>query len=273
MMCKINRNRISGVFSKDVKEVFSNKMVMLPMILVPVLLCIFIPAVLLIVMLKLDVNLISGAEMLEKIIPLYDVPGLFTETTEKIVFIFFNYTFLPFFMIIPLMVASIIASNAIVGEKERKTLETLLYTPITNREFLLAKLLSSFVPAIIVSAISFVGYFIAVNGIYIVMRGILILRTPIWIPGMVLMTPSVSLLGLAITLLVSLKAKTFMEAQQISAVVVVPLLILIFVQLAGVITFKPVYLIIFSAVLFGSAYLIISKIGPKFDRERIISTI
>ena len=61
-----------------------------------------------------------------------------SSVAEQISYIFLNYTFVPLFMIIPVMVASIIAANSVVGEKERKTLETLLYTPVTNREFLTA---------------------------------------------------------------------------------------------------------------------------------------
>jgi hypothetical protein len=86
-------------------------------------------------------------------------------------------------------------------------------------------------------------------------------------------TNSLSKLGLAVTLLVSLKAKSFMEAQQTSAVIVVPFLALLFVQITGVVTFKPLYLLMFSAVLLAAAYVIIAKIGPRFDRERIITTI
>jgi Ni,Fe-hydrogenase I cytochrome b subunit len=83
----------------------------------------------------------------------------------------------------------------------------------------------------------------------------------------------VSLLGLSITLLVSRKAKTFMEAQQLSGIVVIPFLVLIFIQLTGLVVFRAVYVIGFAAVLVGISYLIIAKIGPRFDRERVIATV
>ena len=57
-----------------------------------------------------------------------------------------GFLFAPMFLILPLMVASIIGADSIVGEKERKTLEALLYTPATDRELYLAKLLSAVVP-------------------------------------------------------------------------------------------------------------------------------
>mgnify|MGYP006279042887 FL=1 len=269
----MNWNRIRGIIKKDLREVTVNSMVVVPMIIVPVLLCIVIPAVVLVVFMKLDINLMTGLELIEKIVPMYAVPEGFTGLTEKIAYVFFNYTFLPFFMIIPVMVSSIIASNAVVGEKERKTLETLLYTPITNREFLAGKLLSSFIPAVLVSFATFIGYFTASNLIFNAFTHMLLIRTLIWIPAVLLLAPAVSLLGLSITLIVSLRAKTFMEAQQLSGVVVVPFLALIFIQLTGLVVFTPLYVIGFSIVLILISYVIIAKIGPKFDRERIISTV
>ncbi len=269
----IKGHRIKALLKKDLREVAAQRMVMIPMIIVPVILCVVIPAVILIVFLEIDVSLISGAELLEDIIPLYSVPGEFSETMEQMVYIFFNYTFIPFFMIVPVMAASIIASNGIVGEKERRTLETLLYTPLTNREFLLGKIASAFIPAAAISFIAFAGYFLAVNLAYYFLRGGMLVTSPIWIPSILLLSPGVSLLGLGITLLVSLKAKSFMEAQQIAGVVVVPFLILIIVQLTGVVVFKPLYIILFALFLFVISGFIILRIGPRFDREEILTTL
>lgn len=48
------------------------------------------------------------------------------------------------FAIIP---ASLIAANSLVGEREQNTLEPLLCTPLTDRELLIGKVLSSFIPS------------------------------------------------------------------------------------------------------------------------------
>ena len=61
------------------------------------------------------------------------------------------YMFAPFFLIIPLMVSAVIGADSFAGEKERKTLEALLYTPATDTELFLAKVLSALTPAIVVS--------------------------------------------------------------------------------------------------------------------------
>ena len=61
------------------------------------------------------------------------------------------YFFAPFYLILPLMVASVIAADSFAGEKERKTLEALLYTPTTDGELFLAKMLSAWTPAVAVA--------------------------------------------------------------------------------------------------------------------------
>ena len=116
----------------------------------------------------------------------------------KILFIFLNYSFLPLFMIIPVMVSSIITANSVVGEKERKTLETLLYTPISNREFIAAKLFGSVLPGYIPTVAGFIFYFLVVNGISLYFDGVVLVQSPVWIPGIILFAPALSLLGLLI---------------------------------------------------------------------------
>jgi hypothetical protein len=90
---------------------------------------------------------------------------------------------------------------------------------------------------------------------------------------MFLLVPAVSLLGLTTTLLVSLKAKTFMEAQQIAGIIVLPLVVLVIVQITGVVIFNILYLVLFSLLVLGIDYLLISRVLPRFTREAIISTL
>ena len=269
----MNWHRIRALIRKDLGEVISSKMTLTPLIVVPLLLCVLLPVGLMLAGFLLDVALIQGAQFLEKAIPLYPVPESLENTTHRMLYIFFNYTFVPFFMIVPLMVSSLIAANSVVGEKERGTLETLLYTPITNRELVYGKLLGSFLPAVVVSIAAFLLYLIIGNAVSLGMIDFMIIRSPIWIPAILLMSPATSLLGLSLTLLVSIKSKTFMEAQQISGVIVLPLVVLVGVQMSGVLVFKSIYVIGFSVLMFIVSYVIFSRVGPKFNRESILKTL
>ena len=53
-----------------------------------------------------------------------------------------GYLFAPFFLILPLMFSTVIASESFAGERERKTIEALLYTPATDTELFVGKVLA-----------------------------------------------------------------------------------------------------------------------------------
>ncbi len=261
------------IAAKDLKELLANRMVLLPIILVPVVLCVVLPAVLLTVGLRSNTLLVTGAQFIEGLLPSYPVPEAFATLTERMLYVFCNYTIIPLFMVIPIIVSSTIAAHAIAGEKERGTLETLLYTPITNRQFFLGKLMSAFLPALLVSILSFALYFATANVLYVAMRGVMIIRSWVWLPAMLLINPAASLLGLGVTLLVSLRSKTYLQAQQGSALVVLPCVMLIVVQMTGLVVFSPLFIALFGAVLLAVDYLIIVRVGPRFERERIICSL
>lgn len=270
----MNVDRVRIVVRKDLKELVSNRLVMVPMIIVPLMFCVFIPGLVGGIGLGLNnLDMVNGAELLKKVVGSYPIPAGLASLTHKLVYLILNYTFLPLFMVVPLMVATIISANAIVGEKERKTLETLLYTPITNREFIVAKLAGAFIPAVAASFVGFIGYFAVGNLISLAIIHEVIVRSWIWLPAMLLLSPAVSLLGLSATLLVSLKAKTYTEAQQVAGIIVLPLVLLVVVQVTGLVIFNIAYLVLFSVVLLGVDCLLVARVLPRFTREGIISTL
>lgn len=266
----MNWRRIRAIARKDLREVTASSSVTVPMAAVPLILCIALPAVILLIALEGGADALGNMGAIAKLVDRYPIPAAIAAPVDRLLYVFLNYSFLPFFMIIPVLVSSIIAANSVVGEKERGTLETLLYTPVTNKELIFAKLLSSFVPAIIVTAGGFLGYFAVSNGVYWAYRGALIVRSIIWIPALLLLAPAVSLLGLSAALLVSLKAKTFMEAQQMSALVVVPFVVLLYAQIGGLLVLGPLLVVLLGIAALGASYVIYGRIGPRFSREQIL---
>jgi ABC-2 type transport system permease protein len=270
----MNGGRIRALMRKDLRELAANPMVLVPMAVVPVVLCVVLPCVLLAAVLSAGSGQVNrGAEVIEKLLPLYNVPAVFTDSASRLLYVIINYTFLPMFMIVPVMIATLISANAIVGEKERKTLETLLSTPITNRELIVAKLLVSFLPAVALSWGAFILFFAAANAVSLVSIHLVIVRSWIWLPALLLLSPAVSLVGLSLTLLVSLKAKTFQAAQQFAALVVVPLVAVVVMQVTGVVILNALYVVAASIVLFALAGVLILRVLPRFTREGIISTL
>ena len=269
----MNWDRIRAIIRKDLQELRMNRMAVIPMLVVPVILCVALPAVLTGVALELDVSAINGAAFIEKLLPVYEIPAELNGLSVKTLYVFLNYMFVPFFMLVPVMVSSIIAANSVVGEKERHTLETLLYTPVTNEELIMAKQLASFLPAFAISVVSFVAFFVVTNTVSLVLAGIWMVRSPLWIPAILLVSPAASLLALAATLMISLRAKSFMEAQQMAAVVIIPFLLLMVGQFSGLLILSLLHVVGFGVGLLAVDLLLLRLITPRFERETILKTL
>src|SRR5262249_57363554 len=80
-------------------------------------------------------------------------------TSEARVQLFLFHQFLMLFLLTPITGAMALASHSIVGEKQARTLEPLLATPISTAELLVAKVLGSLLPTLAISLVGLVTYF------------------------------------------------------------------------------------------------------------------
>jgi hypothetical protein len=103
------------------------------------------------------------------------------------------------------------------------------------------------------------------------MFGMLLLPNTIWLIMMFGVTPVIALCSIGLTVMISAKVKGFKEAQQISVVLLLPVLGLVFAQISGLIVLGPLILAaligIFAAIDIGIFYL--SK--KIFRREEILA--
>jgi hypothetical protein len=104
---------------------------------------------------------------------------------------------------------------------------------VTDTELFVAKLLTALIPALAVDVVSFLLYGLVVNlGGYHAM-GRVFFPTATWWPLVFWLGPAMSVAGLGATVLMSSKAKSFMEAQQASAFLVLPVVVLMIGQITG----------------------------------------
>lgn len=263
-------NKALLVFRKDWREVSRNWEVILPLAIVPLIFSIVLP---LIVIIPSGAAESGSYESLTRSLPSTVQNELAIMTPQQVMlYITLLYFFAPFFLIIPLMASSVIASDSFAGEKERKTIEALLATPISDSELFLGKILVSFVPSIIVTVTSFLVYSVLVDVLsFTIFNGRLLLPNMIWIMMILGLAPTVALAGIGLAVIISAKVKGFREAQQISAALIVPILILIFGQASGAIVLGPMMV---AGLIGGFAIidLIVFQIGVKlFRREEILS--
>ena len=175
------------------------------------------------------------------------------------------------FLLLPIFIPSVLASYAIVGEKRERTLEPVLATPIRTWELLLGKMLAALLPALaitIASATLFIGGILAF-AVSNRVRDMIV--TPGWILAVIVDTPLLALIGVALTVVLSSRVNDPRTAQQISAVLVVPILGLLFGQLAGVVVLGPAVALGIGAVLTVIAAGALWFATRLFQREVILT--
>ena len=145
----MNGRAMFAIIRKDLKVVRQNKGVVVPFIIVCLVFFVVLPG--LSAMLPALVNGVGAdASDIEKMIAglpaglQQELAGL--DLSQQATIFFLVYMLAPMFLMVPLMVASTVAADSFAGEKERKTLESLLYTPTTDRELLVAKMLGAWLP-------------------------------------------------------------------------------------------------------------------------------
>lgn len=163
--------------------------------------------------------------------------------------IILGYLIAPLFLVIPLMISCIIASEAFVGEKERKTLEPLLYTPATDTELFLGKIAAAMIPGIVYTWINFFIFALIVNIAGLPIMGSFWFPTMNWIVMMIFLVPVISLLGVSVTIIISTRVKTFMEAYQATGILVLLVVGLMIVQSVGLLFLTPEVTVFVSLVI------------------------
>jgi ABC-type Na+ efflux pump permease subunit len=261
------------VFGKDWREVRRNWEVILPITLVPLIFSVILPAIFFILPGSVGGSTsTSGFEALIRNMPSNikaELAGM--SSLQVMTYILVLYFFAPFFLIIPVMASSVIASDSFAGEKERKTIEGLLATPLTDGELLLGKILVSFVPSMIVTFLSFTAYCASVDFFGYGLFGRLLLPNLSWLMLVLGLAPVVSLAAIGLTVIVSARVRGFREAQQISVLLILPILGLLFAQAAGVLIFGPTMILILTG-LFVVVDIVVFRIGlGLFQREEILS--
>jgi len=272
----MNWRAIRAVMRKDLSLVLKHRMVWLPIILVPALLFVLMPTILLSLPRFLDPSEFATDDLEPLLQSMPDalrsqIAGL--SDLQQFMVLSSSYIFAPMFLIVPLMVSSVLAADSFAGEKERKTLEALLYTPITDSELFVAKLLVGFLPALAVDVGSFVLYGLVVNLCGYSVMGRIFFPTPTWWPLVFWLGPGVSVVGLGVTVLMSSKAKSFMQVQQTSGVLVLPIVFLMIGQLAGLFFLGIGVLLITGAIVWLLGLWLVWVGAKTFSRGELITRI
>ncbi len=241
----MNKRSIWTIMKKDWKEVRQNTGAWIPAVIVPIVFLVVYPALMILVPTQVQsvkewLNSPAGyARIIEYVGPFIGGRLDGFSPVRGFVVLLTGYMFAPFLLIMPLMLSTIIGAESFVGERERKTLEALIYTPAKDSELFIAKVLASVVPAVLLSWVSFLVYAVVVNTLSWPSMRWIWFPPVIWWPLMLWLTPAIATLGMAFSVLISIRAKTFMEAYQLTGSLVILVLLLVAGQISGVLFLSP----------------------------------
>jgi hypothetical protein len=138
-------------------------------------------------------------------------------------------------------------------------------------ELFVAKVLTALVPAQVISVASFIIYGVSVNWLGYRTVGRIFFPSAIWWPLVLWLGPAVSVLGLGATVLVSSRAKTFVQAQQVSGILVLPIVFLMVAQSSGVLFLSAALTIAFGVVLWPIGIWLIWVGARTFSRDTFVT--
>jgi ABC-2 type transport system permease protein len=171
------------------------------------------------------------------------------------------------------MVSAVLAADAFAGEKERKTLESLLHLPVSDRELFYAKLLTAFIPAMVVSWVGFLCFGVVSNAVAWSVLHRVFVPTRLWLVMIVWVAPAVAALGLAVMVRVSARARTSQEANQLGGAVILPLIFLAVGQSSGLLLAPLEVAVGVGALLWLIAATLIRGGAKRFTRDQLAARV
>jgi ABC-type Na+ efflux pump permease subunit len=270
----MNWRAVRTLIYKDLRVVSKSRAVLLPMILVPLIIVIVIP----IVFGATITNAVpSSSDITDLQSLLGNVPpevwtafGTLDAIQQTLIYMLI-YFFAPLFLILPLMVASVIAADSFAGERERKTLEALVYTPTSDAELFVGKVLAPWLASFVVTLLAFFAYAIIVNILGAPFIGHIFFPDLMWLILVFWVSPAAAGLGLSTMVLVSARVNTFQEAYQMGSLVVLPILLLLFGQMAGVIFLSPAFVLVVGLVIWLLDFGLLWIGARSFARSKLLA--
>jgi ABC-type Na+ efflux pump permease subunit len=168
------------------------------------------------------------------------------------------------------MASSVMASGSFVGEKEKSTLETLLYCPLPLKKIFNAKILASFLLSMAVSVFSFIIMMVVTGILFFALTESTITPNINWIIIILLVSPAASIISINLIVRNSAKAQSSEEAQQSSLFLVLPVILLFVGQFTGIMIINIKLFLLIAAVLAIIAALTFKSSFGKFNYEALL---
>jgi ABC-type Na+ efflux pump permease subunit len=175
-----------------------------------------------------------------------------------------------YMLVIPAIVPSTLSAYSVVGEREQGTLEAVLITPIRREEFLVAKALAAFVPALVIAYAVF-GVFLAVAALLADPAVSSAIYAGTHVLVQLLFTPLLAGWAIWVGIAVSARSTDVRVAQQLGTLASLPPLVVLALISLNVVTASTALAIGLAAILLVFDLAAWRVVATMFDRERLVT--
>jgi len=261
---------------KEIAAITRSRALYMPMVVVNVALFVVLPIALGSVAGALDERALRDPEIMKIIDALPDALRaryVRESLRETVFFLMMGQILAPLFLIAPIMTASLVAADAFAGERERKTLEALLYAPASSLEIFAGKVMGALAPALVVDVVGFALFFVCANGVALAVLGAPFPPTPLHLSMALALGPAVSLLAIVLVVAVSARVQGAQEANQVAALLVLPIVGMLISQVSGVAFFGAPVVVLVAVGAAVIAALALRALARRFTRERLLRSL
>jgi ABC-2 type transport system permease protein len=260
--------KVKTIISKEWAEVFKNRVVFFIVAFLP-LIMVALPIIMLLILRSTGDDFNSMNTGGEQLMQMLDT--LCTGLAEvECLQVYMLSMFMFMFMILPVAIPVTIAAYSIVGEKTTHSLEPLLATPISTTELLVGKALAAMTPAIVATWLSYIIFLI---GTRLLVSDALFDRIldPMWLLAIFIVGPLLALLAVCFGLMISARVTDPRAAEQLSMLIVLPLILLIVGQSMGLILINSRIILLIGIVAALLDLVLVVLTVRLFQRETILT--
>jgi ABC-2 type transport system permease protein len=241
----MNRKNVWTITTKDIGLFIKKKLILYSALILPLALSIGLP-------------LIAWYVINNKNVPV------------QLLFPVFN-AFSFFFLVLAAVIPTVIGSYSFVGEKTEKTLEPLLATPTTDDEILLGKSIAAFLPVIIMIFMGAVIFTVLMDIFTFAKVGYLYFPNWSFVIIVLLNSPLACIMSIEFSVLVSSRVNDVRSAQQLAALIIIPIIVLYLLTELSVITLDVNTLLIIAGIIALIDIGLFFASRATFQREEILT--
>jgi len=259
--------RLGALLEKELLDIRRNRAALVPVLIVA-LVFLLLPFIVIVMVPSMTGKPLGDDPQLTRLSGVARLSA--TLDSEGRIQLFLFQQFLMFFLMLPITGAMALAAHAVIGEKQARTLEPLLATPLTTLELLVAKMLGALLPTLAISIVSLLLYaagiaWLARPGVF----GALLTGRSVLLVG--LLGPASALVALQGAVLVSSRVNDPRTAQQFSVLIIVPLTGVLVAQFAGLLWLSAWAIGAIGAGLLLTWFLLTMFSVAMFQREVILT--